>query len=90
MKSATGDSGAGPQWAGAGAGAGCVETDEVAELKSTLQRVKAEYDNYRKRSVRQEQAAAERGKASCRQLSCCRCSTTSSAPAATATWSPAR
>ena len=40
-----------------------VETDEAAELKATLQRVKAEYDNYRKRSVRQEQAAAERGKA---------------------------
>lgn len=36
---------------------------EAAELKATLQRVKAEYDNYRKRSVRQEQAAAERGKA---------------------------
>jgi molecular chaperone GrpE len=28
-----------------------------------LQRVKAEYDNYRKRSVRQEQAAADRAKA---------------------------
>ena len=39
------------------------ENDEAAELKATLQRVKAEYDNYRKRSVRQEQAAAERGKA---------------------------
>jgi molecular chaperone GrpE len=39
------------------------DNDEAAELKSTLQRVKAEYDNYRKRSVRQEQAAAERGKA---------------------------
>jgi molecular chaperone GrpE len=39
------------------------ETDEAAELKATLQRVKAEYDNYRKRSVRQEQSAAERGKA---------------------------
>ncbi len=38
-------------------------TDEAAELKATLQRVKAEYDNYRKRSVRQEQAASERGKA---------------------------
>lgn len=37
--------------------------DEAAELKSTLQRVKAEYDNYRKRSVRQEQAAADRAKA---------------------------
>ena len=37
-------------------------SDEAAELKATLQRVKAEYDNYRKRSVRQEQAAAERAK----------------------------
>lgn len=37
--------------------------DEAAELKATLQRVKAEYDNYRKRSVRQEQVAAERAKA---------------------------
>jgi molecular chaperone GrpE len=39
------------------------DNDEAAELTSTLQRVKAEYDNYRKRAVRQEQAAAERGKA---------------------------
>lgn len=39
------------------------DTDEVADLKATLQRVKAEYDNYRKRSVRQEQAAADRAKA---------------------------
>lgn len=38
-------------------------SDEAAELKATLQRVKAEYDNYRKRSVRQEQAAADRAKA---------------------------
>jgi len=38
-------------------------SDEVAELTTTLQRVKAEYDNYRKRSLRQEQAAAERAKA---------------------------
>ena len=37
--------------------------DEAEDLKSTLQRVKAEYDNYRKRSVRQEQAAADRAKA---------------------------
>jgi molecular chaperone GrpE len=35
---------------------------EAAELKATLQRVKAEYDNYRKRSIRQEQAAADRAK----------------------------
>jgi molecular chaperone GrpE len=40
-----------------------VESDEAVELKATLQRVKAEYDNYRKRSVRQELAAAERAKA---------------------------
>lgn len=39
------------------------DSDEAAELKATLQRVKAEYDNYRKRSVRQEQAAADRAKA---------------------------
>lgn len=39
------------------------DSDEAAELKATLQRVKAEYDNYRKRSIRQEQLAAERAKA---------------------------
>ena len=39
------------------------DTAEADELKATLQRVKAEYDNYRKRSVRQEQLAAERAKA---------------------------
>jgi molecular chaperone GrpE len=37
--------------------------DDVAELKSTLQRVKAEYDNYRKRALRDQQLAAERTKA---------------------------
>jgi molecular chaperone GrpE len=39
------------------------ETAEAAELKADLQRLKAEYDNYRKRAVRQEQAAADRAKA---------------------------
>jgi molecular chaperone GrpE len=39
------------------------ENDEVAELKSTLQRVKAEYDNYRKRTLRDQQLIAERTKA---------------------------
>lgn len=39
------------------------DTEEAAELKATLQRVKAEYDNYRKRSVRQEQLAVDRAKA---------------------------
>jgi molecular chaperone GrpE len=38
-------------------------SEEVSELKSTLQRVKAEYDNYRKRSLRDQQLAAERTKA---------------------------
>jgi len=39
------------------------DADEVAELKSTLQRVKAEYDNYRKRAMRDQQQVAERSKA---------------------------
>jgi molecular chaperone GrpE len=38
-------------------------SDEAAELKNTLQRVKAEYDNYRKRALRDQQLAAERTKA---------------------------
>jgi molecular chaperone GrpE len=37
-------------------------SDELAELKTTLQRVKAEYDNYRKRALRDQQLAAERTK----------------------------
>ncbi|MGV0746216.1 nucleotide exchange factor GrpE [Mycolicibacterium sp. XJ870] len=39
------------------------DSDEVAELKATLQRVKAEYDNYRKRTLRDQQATADRTKA---------------------------
>jgi molecular chaperone GrpE len=38
-------------------------SEEVTELKATLQRVKAEYDNYRKRALRDQQMAAERTKA---------------------------
>jgi molecular chaperone GrpE len=38
------------------------DSDEVDELRSTLQRVKAEYDNYRKRALRDQQLAAERTK----------------------------
>jgi molecular chaperone GrpE len=38
-------------------------SEEVTELKSTLQRVKAEYDNYRKRALRDQQLAAERTRA---------------------------
>ena len=37
-------------------------SEEVTELKSTLQRVKAEYDNYRKRALRDQQLSAERTK----------------------------
>jgi molecular chaperone GrpE len=37
-------------------------SEEVAELKSTLQRVKAEYDNYRKRTLRDQQLIGERAK----------------------------
>ncbi|MDT5092850.1 MAG: molecular chaperone GrpE [Mycobacterium sp.] len=53
-----------PAPSGPAPGPSPVETEEVADLKATLQRVKAEYDNYRKRSIRQEQLAAERAKAS--------------------------
>lgn len=38
-------------------------SEEVTELKSTLQRVKAEYDNYRKRTLRDQTVIAERSKA---------------------------
>ncbi|MDV3129528.1 nucleotide exchange factor GrpE [Mycobacterium sp. 21AC1] len=51
----------GPAAAAAPESAG--DSDEVAELKATLQRVKAEYDNYRKRSLRDQQAIADRTKA---------------------------
>jgi molecular chaperone GrpE len=50
-----------PEAAGAPAGS---DLEEVTELKSTLQRVKAEYDNYRKRAMRDQQLVAERTKAS--------------------------
>jgi len=53
----------GPAPSGSAQGAAPSPSDEAAELKATLQRVKAEYDNYRKRSIRQEQAAADRAKA---------------------------
>lgn len=53
----------GPAPGAAPSAAAAPDSDEVADLKSTLQRVKAEYDNYRKRSSRQEQAAADRAKA---------------------------
>ena len=60
------DPASGPAPSGSEPGAGTpapAETDEAAELKAMLQRVKAEYDNYRKRADREKQVAAERGKA---------------------------
>jgi len=54
-----------PEAPAAGQGGEAAEapvSDEAAELKADLQRLKAEYDNYRKRAIRQEQAAAERAK----------------------------
>jgi molecular chaperone GrpE len=48
--------------AGAAQRADGSESDEFDELRSTLQRVKAEYDNYRKRALRDQQLAAERTK----------------------------
>jgi molecular chaperone GrpE len=40
------------------------DSEEADELRSTLQRVKAEYDNYRKRALRDHQVAADRTKVS--------------------------
>jgi len=59
----TGEVRAGPTPSGSAPAAPEVDSAEAADLRATLQRVKAEYDNYRKRSVRQEQLAADRAKA---------------------------
>ena len=48
---------------GAAQGADASAFEQLTELKSTLQRVKAEYDNYRKRALRDQQLVAERTKA---------------------------
>src|SRR4029077_6791512 len=56
-------SGLAPEAAAAVAAQRADASDELSELKSTLQRVKAEYDNYRKRSLRDQQLAANRTKA---------------------------
>jgi molecular chaperone GrpE len=52
----------GPAPSGPAPGAEGSTSEEVTELKSTLQRVKAEYDNYRKRALRDQQLASERTK----------------------------
>jgi molecular chaperone GrpE len=56
--------GSGPAPSGSAPEAATDDSAEAAELKATLQRVKAEYDNYRKRTDREKQVAAERGKVS--------------------------
>ena len=58
------ESASGPAPSGSVPGAAPVTgSEEVEELKSTLQRVKAEYDNYRKRALRDQQLVGERSKA---------------------------
>jgi molecular chaperone GrpE len=58
-------SGAAPSGAAPGATAGqdAATADKVAELTADLQRVQADYANYRKRALRDQEAAGERAKA---------------------------
>jgi molecular chaperone GrpE len=56
---------AGPAHGGSAPGGGEAEAgvDKVAELTADLQRVQADFANYRKRALREQQASAERAKA---------------------------
>jgi molecular chaperone GrpE len=56
-------SGAAPGATGGQAGEGAATADKVAELTADLQRVQADYANYRKRALRDQEAAGERAKA---------------------------
>ena len=58
-------SGAAPSGAApaAAAGKGSASDEKVAELTADLQRVQADYANYRKRALRDQEATAERAKA---------------------------
>jgi len=56
--------GAAPVAADPKAGPGEATADKVAELTADLQRVQADYANYRKRALRDQEATAERAKAS--------------------------
>jgi molecular chaperone GrpE len=56
-------SGAAPGVADPKAGPGEATADKVAELTADLQRVQADYANYRKRALRDQEAIAERAKA---------------------------
>ncbi|MGB6208244.1 nucleotide exchange factor GrpE [Mycobacterium sp.] len=55
--------GAAPEVAKAQAGDSSDTADKVAELTADLQRVQADYANYRKRALRDQEAIAERAKA---------------------------
>ena len=54
---------AAPEASEAQAGQGAASADKVAELTADLQRVQADYANYRKRALRDQEAIAERAKA---------------------------
>ncbi|MGI9163993.1 MAG: nucleotide exchange factor GrpE [Mycobacterium sp.] len=56
-------SGAAPHGAAPGAPGGTDPDDKVAELTADLQRVQADFANYRKRALRDQEVAGDRGKA---------------------------
>lgn len=56
------DTGAAPSGAAPGA-PGAADAEKVAELTADLQRVQADFANYRKRALREQEAASERAKA---------------------------
>ena len=56
-------SGPAPSGPAPGGGDTPAGADKVAELTADLQRVQADYANYRKRALREQQASAERAKA---------------------------
>jgi molecular chaperone GrpE len=60
VASGTAPTGAAPE---AAAGKGSATDEKVAELTADLQRVQADYANYRKRALRDQEAVAERAKA---------------------------
>ena len=62
VASGAASSGSAPGVAAIPASAGAA-ADKVVELTADLQRVQADYANYRKRALREQQAAAERAKA---------------------------
>jgi molecular chaperone GrpE len=60
---ASGAAPAGAAAPGAAAGKDAASDEKVAELTADLQRVQADYANYRKRALRDQEATAERAKA---------------------------